>query len=95
MDIRGKIGLINSMEVSVQIKFVLTGLLLSVTKKEYYKFLTLMFELFVVSITQENNRTGYRTRKQTFIIDLDQFSMWQLTSKPGDLILTFPMIDIF
>lgn len=54
------------------------------TKKEYYNFLTWMTETFVAVITQENNRTGYRTKKQTFIIDLDQFSMRHLVSKPGD-----------
>ncbi|XP_057372734.1 SEC14-like protein 2 isoform X2 [Daphnia carinata] len=63
-------------------KMDLKGLLASMTKKEYYNFLTWMLETFVVVIAQENNRTGCRTRKQTFIIDLDQFSMRHLTSKP-------------
>ncbi|KAK4004693.1 hypothetical protein OUZ56_006421 [Daphnia magna] len=63
-------------------KMDLKGLLSSMTKKEYYNFLTWMTETFVAVITQENNQTGYRTKKQTFIIDLDQFSMRHLVSKP-------------
>jgi hypothetical protein len=42
-----------------------------------------MFETFAMTIQEENKRTGCRTRKKTIVFDMDQFSMKQLTSKPG------------
>ena len=53
------------------------------TKKEYYNYLTWMFETFAMTIQEENKRTGCQTRKQTLVFDMDQFSMKLLTSKPG------------
>ena len=53
------------------------------TKKEFYNYLTWMFETFSKTIQEVNKQTRYRTTKQTLVFDLDQFSMRQLTIKPG------------
>jgi hypothetical protein len=64
--------------------FIHPGLLSSLTKKDFYNYLTWMFETFSKTIQEVNNkRTGYRTTRQTLVFDLDQFSMMNLTTKPG------------
>lgn len=64
--------------------FIHPGLLSSLTKKDFYNYLTWMFETFSKTIQEVNNkRTGYHTTRQTLVFDLDQFSMMNLTTKPG------------
>ncbi|XP_046633787.1 SEC14-like protein 2 [Daphnia pulicaria] len=64
------------------------GLLSSLTKKDFYNYLTWMFETFSKTIQEVNNkRTGYHTTRQTLVFDLDQFSMMNLTTKPAGAVM--------
>lgn len=64
----------------------LRGILQSVTKKDYMRYQTYMTEKVNQEIRDESFRTGKNTACQmTFIADMANLSMRQMTYKPGKL----------
>lgn len=64
----------------------LRGILQSVTKKDYMRYQMYMTEIVNQEMREESFRTGKNTACQmTFIADMANLSMRQMTYKPGEL----------
>ncbi len=60
---------------------------MSTTRKDFMRFQTWISELINREIRRENEKTGSRNTFITFIMDMDQLAMSQVTYKPGIFVL--------
>ena len=71
------------MYISAQGRCDLKGMMMSTTRKDFMRFQIWMTELVNREMRRENEKNGGRNTFTTFIMDMDELAMSQVTYKPG------------
>lgn len=69
------------------------GILQSVSKKDYLRYICYLAETSIDEMRKESRKSGQNISYQTFIIDMENLSMRQMSYKPSIPLTNFILIQ--